>query len=56
MGDGRARGNLGSRALAVDMNPLVIAGGVGEGVDARLVDSHPVGDAKFLADQSGYVR
>jgi hypothetical protein len=32
------------------MDPLVIAGGVGESVDARLIDSEPIAHGHFLAD------
>ena len=38
------------RALGVDVDPLVVAGGVGEGVDLGLGDLVPVADAELLAD------
>ncbi|MNN84090.1 hypothetical protein D3C81_2012120 [compost metagenome] len=53
MGDAGAKRAAGS-ALRVDMNPLVIATGLGEQVDARLVDEQPVADAQHLAD--GFVQ
>jgi hypothetical protein len=34
----------------VDVDPLMIAGRVGERVDAVLIDSDPLGDAEFLTD------
>ncbi len=37
-------------ALYIDVDPLVVAGGLGEAVDALLVDQHPVGHAQLLAD------
>jgi hypothetical protein len=37
-------------SLNVDVDPLVVAGGVGERVDAFLIDGNPLGDAEFLAD------
>src|SRR5262249_50069395 len=42
--------HLASGALRVDVNPLVVAGGVGELVDHRLVDGHPLRWAQLLAD------
>ena len=47
VGDGAA--DLAGGALHVDVNPLVVAGGVGELVHPVLIDLHPVGDADFLA-------
>ena len=38
------------RALGVDVDPLVVAGGFGEGVDVGLRDLVPVADAELLAD------
>ena len=40
MGDGAAE-RAGGGALGVDVDPLVVVGGVGEGVDALLVDGEP---------------
>ena len=40
----------GRRALLVDVDPLVVVGGVGEQVDPVLVDLDPVGGAELLAD------
>src|SRR6185437_5057568 len=52
--DGLAARHLRLGALDVDMDPLVIAGGVGEGVDAVLGDLHPVGHADLLARKRGH--
>ena len=38
------------RALGVDVDELVVAGDVGEGVDVLLGDLVPVADAELLAD------
>src|SRR5438874_10048950 len=38
-------------ALGVDVDVLVVAGGVGEGVDALLGDLQPLAHAELLADQ-----
>jgi hypothetical protein len=38
------------RARGVDVNPLMIAGGVGELLDAILRDRKPVADGDLLAD------
>jgi hypothetical protein len=35
------------------MDPLVVAGRLGEFVDDRLIDREPVADADFLADILG---
>ena len=43
VGDGRLVGAFTLCALHVDMNPLVVQGGVGKHVDALLVDQQPVG-------------
>src|SRR5260370_31892406 len=49
MGDGAAKWpGLGS--LGVDVDPLMVAGGIGEGVDLLLGDRVPVAHAGFLAD------
>jgi hypothetical protein len=37
-------------SLNVDVDPLVVAGGVSERVDAFLIDGNPLGDTEFLAD------
>ena len=37
------------RALGVDVDPLMIVGGVGEQVDTVLVDLEPFGGAQFCA-------
>ena len=36
-------------ALGVDMNPLMVAGGIGKGVDALLRDGDPVGGAQVIS-------
>jgi hypothetical protein len=36
--------------LDVDVDPLIIAGGVGERIHAFLIDSEPPGNAELLAD------
>ena len=51
MGDGAAE-RSGGRALDVDVDPLVVAGGLGERVDAVLLDGQPVAGAEVLADGS----
>ena len=38
-------------ALFVDVDPLVVAGDVGEGVDGVLVHRQPLGGAELLADE-----
>ena len=43
------------RALGVDVDPLVVVGGVGEQVDAVLRDLEPVGVAEVGAGQAGGV-
>ncbi|MCY1466539.1 hypothetical protein D9M71_848750 [compost metagenome] len=47
MGDAGAEGAAGG-ADGVDVNPLVIAGGFGELVDARLLDADPVTAAQLF--------
>ena len=48
--DRGAAGHLALGAFDVDVDPLVVAGGVGELVDHRLIDRHPVAGADPLAD------
>ena len=43
------------RALDVDVDPLMVAGGFGELVDPLLGDFQPIGHADFLADQAGQI-
>ena len=50
MRDGCAVGRFGPCAFGVQMNPLMVAGGFGELVDAVLGDFEPVADGDFLAD------
>ncbi len=50
MGDGAAPRRFPSRALEIDVDPLVIARGVGERVDPLLRDLEPVTYVDFLAD------
>ncbi|MCY1464862.1 hypothetical protein D9M71_829380 [compost metagenome] len=49
MGDAGAEGATGG-AGRVDVDPLVIAGGLGELVDTRLLDADPRALAQLLAD------
>ena len=50
MGDGRPEGPaLGP--FGVDMDPLVVAGGLGEEVDLLLVDPVPLAVAEVVPDQ-----
>ena len=55
MGDRLTARHLALGALDIDMDPLMIAGGIGEFVDKRLVDGKPIADADFLADILGEV-
>ena len=48
MGDGGAEGPR-RGPLGIDVDPLVVAGGIGEEVDLRLVDHVPVGEPEVLA-------
>jgi hypothetical protein len=50
VGDGGAEGRFGRRAHRVDVNPLVVAGCIGEEVDLFLRDLHPLADGDLLAD------
>ena len=43
-------------AIAIDMDPIVVAGEPGEGVDLLLVDDDPFARAEFLADITLHVR
>ncbi len=53
MGDGRAkRSRFG--ALRIDMNPLVVARGLGKLVDPFLGDFDPVAHSDFLAHACGH--
>ena len=47
MRDRATEGGLAARAVDVDVDPLVVAGRVGEPVDAVLVDERPVADEQF---------
>src|SRR6266568_2814654 len=49
MGDGAAEGS-GLGPLGIDVDPLMVAGGIGEGVDLLLSDRMPVAYAGFFAD------
>src|ERR1700674_880462 len=51
MRDGRAKRRFGDRALALDMDPLAIAGRLGKVVDAFLGDFQPIGDNDLLAHE-----
>ena len=49
MRDRRLERRLAGRARGVDVNPLVIAGRIGELLNAILRDLEPVADGDFLA-------
>ena len=49
--DGRAIGALGLGPLDVNVNPLVIAGDLGEVVDPLLIDDQPITHSEFLTGQ-----
>jgi hypothetical protein len=51
VGDGAAERAL-FGALGVDVDPLVVAGDLGEAVDALLIHGQPVGDAELLSEQA----
>src|SRR6516165_5688196 len=48
--DRLAARHLALGALDIDMDPLVVASGIGEFIDQRLIDGKPIADADFLAD------
>ena len=50
MGDGRAVGGFASAAFRIDMDPLLVAGRGGKGVDAFLRDGQPVAQVDFRTD------
>src|SRR5699024_5148016 len=52
VGDGGTE-RSGRRAPGMDVDPLVGAGRIGEGVDAILVDRHPVAVSEVVADRGG---
>ena len=51
MRDRGAIGALGLGAFDVDVDPLMVAGDVGEVVDPLLADLQPVTDTEFASDQ-----
>ena len=51
MRDRRLERALPLRPLDVDVNPLVVAGAIGEVVDPLLIDGQPVADTEFGSDQ-----
>ncbi len=51
VGDGSAGGRLAFGPFHVNMDPLPVACELGEGVDHRLVDRHPVGGTNLLPDE-----
>ena len=55
MGDRAAKGAVGG-AGRIDMDELVVVGGVGEGIDHRLIDDDPIRKAGFRADQPADIR
>jgi len=50
VGNGLAERSTGG-ALRVDMNPLVIPGGICKQVDPLLVDQQPVAEAQMLTNR-----
>ncbi len=52
MGDRPPKGTL-VGLLPGHVNPLVIAGDLGEAVNHLLIDCQPVGDTQFFADHVG---
>ena len=50
MGNRCAVRTFGLGPLDIDVDPLVVTGGVGEVVDALLVDLKSLADAEFLPD------
>jgi hypothetical protein len=50
MGDRLAARHLALGTLDINMNPLMVAGRIGEFVDDRLIDRKPIADPDFLAD------
>src|SRR5580704_4327664 len=55
MRDRLAARHLALCPLNVDVDPLMIAGGLGELVDHRLIDQHPFAAADLLADMGLHV-
>ena len=53
VGDGAPIRTLLGRAVGIDVDPLVVERGVGEEVDAVLIDEKPVGLAELLAKVGG---
>jgi hypothetical protein len=53
MGDGLAEGRLASGAFRVGMDPLIVSGCLGKGVDSGLVNGEPIAGAKFRIDLAG---
>ena len=53
---GNRAAHFAGRAFDIDMNPLMVAGGVGKRIDPMLVNHDPVRNANFLADQVSEVR
>ena len=51
MGNGIAEGALTLGALGIDVDPLVVAGGIGEVVDPLLGDLEPVAGLEWGTDQ-----
>ena len=49
--DGRAERRFAASALDIDVDPLVVAGEVGEAIDHFLGDLYPVADSDFLAGE-----
>ncbi len=51
VGDGHAEGGFAAGALGIDVDPLPVAGYLGELVDRVLSDGQPVAGGDFLADE-----
>jgi hypothetical protein len=56
VGDGRAERPFGPDALRIDMDPLMVGGGVRKRVDAVLRDQEPVADRDLAPDQPAELR
>ena len=56
MADGLSIRRFLAGAFHVDVNPLVVAGRIGEEVDAILTDFHPIGDGESLHRDNREVR
>src|SRR5579871_5071044 len=48
--DGAAEGRFGTGAGGILVDPLVVAGGIGEGIYAELIDDEPIAHGNFFSD------